>query len=601
MDWYISKQGVKAGPYSETQIQALLQEGRLAPNHLAWRFGLAGWTPIRKLSELRDLTSSHAQSAQLFHLVTVTETDRATARLPERASLKTRRDSYCARHWRGELSLPVSLWINGNLISLALAASVMAVAATDAVNEMPRWFAAGGVAYWLLLIVMTVWQLVGVWRSAGKYLAAGKSKCWGRLALAMVILGIFASIFSLSTVGVPQTMEFAQLALGRDPIGSYQLRLLRDATELEVSGAIIFGLTDEVAKTLDGNPEVKIIHLNSHGGRVGEARRLRDLIATRKLATFTAAGCFSACTLAYAAGERRLIGRNASLGFHQYAFPGVQQRAFRRQYEKDKNDWLARGIDRAFVERAYATAHNDLWRPEHAELFAARFVTGYPDSNEVAMSGNPDGQSTKLEAELSKHVLFATLKKHEPGVYRRVVAELKNGLKEGQSQAELQETLSPLAQSVYREKLPHASNIALLGFTDLFIEQTEALYNSDPALCYQYVYEAGQGGGAEINKSFSQELKEKEMFVLVEVIRSAAVQVPPAPAQEQVQQQLKAVFATLTERHGKKDVALLTNPARGKSNPAKMCVLTRELYQNIRKLPDEQSAMVLRFMFANAK
>jgi hypothetical protein len=600
MDWYISKQGVNAGPYSDTQIQALLLEGGLAPNHLAWRFGLAGWTPIRKLSELRGSTSSHAQSAPLFHLVAATETDRATARLPERASLNTRRDSYCARHWRGELSLPVSFWINGNFISLALVALVMAVAATDAVNEMPRWFAAGGVAYWLLLAVMTVWQLVGVWRSAGKYLAAGKSKCWGRSALAMVTLGIIASIFSLSTAGVPQSMEFVQLALGRDPIGSYQLRLSRDGTELEVSGAIIFGLTDEVAKTLDGNPKVMIIQLNSHGGRVGEARRLRNLIAARKLATFTATGCFSACTLAYAAGERRLIGRNARLGFHQYAFPGVRQRAFRRQYEMDKNDWLARGIDRAFVERAYATAHNDLWRPEHPELFAARFVTGYPDGKEVAMSGIPEEQSAKLEAELRKHVLFATLKEHEPGVYRRVVAELENGLKGGRSQAELRETLSPLAQSVYRKKLPYASNIALLGFTDLFIEQTEALYNSDPALCYQYVYGTGQGGGAEINRSFSQELKEKEMLVLVEVIRSTAAQVPPAPAKEQVQQQLKAVFAMLTERHGK-DVALLTNPARGKSVPAKMCVLTRELYQNIRKLPQEQSAMVLRFMFANAK
>jgi GYF domain 2 len=600
MDWYISKQGVTEGPYFDTQIQALLLEGHLAPNDLAWRFGLAGWTPIRKLSELSGSTSSHAESLPLFHLVAGTETDRATARLPERASSKTRRDSYCARHWRGELSLPISFWINGNFISLALVALVMAVAQTDAVNEMPRWFAAAGVAYWLLLAFMTVWQLVGVWRSAGKYLAAGKSKCWGRLALAMVVLGIIASIFSLSTAGVPQSMEFVQLALGRDSIGSYQLTLSRDATELEVSGAIIFGLTDEVAKTLDSNSKVVIIQLNSHGGRVGEARRLRNLIAARKLATFTATGCFSACTLAFAAGEHRLIGKNARLGFHQYAFPGVRQRAFRRQYEKDKNDWLERGIDRAFVERAYATAHNDLWRPEHTELFAARFVTGYPDGSEVAVSGIPDGQSAKLEAELRKHVLFAALKKHEPGVYRRVVAELGNGLKGGRSETELRETLSPLAQSVYRKKLPYASNIALLGFADLFIEQTQALYDSDPALCYQYVYGAGQGG-AEINESFSQELKEKEMFVLVEVIRSAVAQMPPAPAQEQVQQQLKAVFVTLTERHGKKDVALLTNPARGKSDPAKMCVLTRELYQNIRELPEEQSAMVLRFMFANAK
>ena len=600
MDWYISKQGIKEGPYSDAQIRALLQEGRLAPSHLAWRFGFAGWTPIRKISELRGPASFHAQSAQLFHLSTKAEADQPAARLAERASPKPRRDSYCARHWRGELSLPVSFWINGNLFSLALVALVMAVASTDAVNELPRWFAAGGVAYWSLLVVMSVWQLVGVWRSAGKYRATEKSKSWSRLARAMVILGGFASIYNLSTVGVPQTMEFAQLALGRDPLGSYQLRLLRDTTELEVSGAIVFGLSDEVAKTLDVNPRVKIIHLNSHGGRVGEARRLRDVITARKLTTFTAAGCFSACTLAYAAGEHRLIGRNASLGFHQYAFPGVHQSAFKRHYEKDKNDWLGRGIDRAFVERAYATPHDDLWRPEHPELFAARFVTGYPNSNEVAMSGIPDGQSGKLESELSKHVLFAALKEHEPGLYRRAVMELEHGLKAGRSEAEVREIVFPLAQSVYRKNLPRASNAALLRFTDLFIEQTRALYNADPALCYQYVYEAGQNTGADINKSFSPELKQKEISVMVEVIRSAAAHGTAPPAKEQVQQQLKAVFATLAERHGR-DVALLANPSQGKSDPAKMCVLTRELYQNIRNLPEEQSAMVLRFMFANAK
>jgi hypothetical protein len=387
---------------------------------------------------------------------------------------------------------------------------------------------------------MSLWQLVGIWRSTANYLAAGNSKSWGRLAQSMVVLGIFATAFSLSTVGVPQSMEFAQLALGRDPIGSYKLRLLRDATELEVSGAIVFGLTDEVTKALDGNPRVKIIHLNSHGGRVGEARKLRNLIAARKLSTFTAAGCFSACTLAYAAGAQRLLGKNASLGFHQYAFPGVHQSAFRRQYENDKNDWLARGIDRAFVERAFATPHDNLWRPEHPELFAARFVTGYPDNNEVAISGIPDGQSAKVQAELNKNILFAALREHEPSIYHRVVTELENGIKAGRSQAEVRETLLPLAQSVYRDKLPHASDTALFGFTDLFIEQTQALYNTDPALCYQYVYEANHGAGAAINRSLSKELKEKEMTVMAQVIRSAAGHRQPAPVKQQVQEQLKA-------------------------------------------------------------
>ena len=603
MDWYISKQGVKEGPYSEAQINAFLDDGRLTPNHLAWRFGLAGWTPIRRISALRGSASSSTPSNRLIELVELVkpiETDQPAARPAEGASSRIQLGSYCASHWRGELPLPVSFWINGNLISLALTALVMAVASTDAINRAPRWFSAGAVGYWVILAVMSLWQLVGIWRSAGNYLAAGNSKSWGRLAQSMVLLGIFATVFSLSTVGVPQTMEFAQLALGRDPIGSYKLRLLRGATELEVSGAIVFGLTDEVADALNQNPKVKMIHLNSHGGRVGEARKLRNLIAARKLSTFTAAGCFSACTLAYAAGAQRLLGRNASLGFHQYAFPGVHQSAFRRQYEKDKSDWLARGVDRAFVERAFATPHDSLWRPEHPELFAARFVTGYPDSNETAISGIPDGQSAKVEAELSKNVLFAALKEHEPRIYLRVVTELENGVKAGRSQAELRETLLPVAQSVYREKLPHASNTALFGFTDLFIEQTQALYDTDPALCYQYVYEANHGAGAGINGSFSKELKEKEMTVMAQVIRSAARHREPAPAKQQVQEQLKAVFATLTEHHGK-DVALLANPARGKFDPAKMCVLTRELYQSIRKLPEEQSAMVLRFMFANAK
>jgi hypothetical protein len=389
MDWYISKQGAKEGPYSIAQIHALLRQGRLAVNHLAECFGHAGWTAIGNISELQGSGPPQAPRIKPVYLSPANEVDQQAAPLRQSISLKTPPISYWARHWRGALSLPVSFWINGNALSAALVALVMATASTDAASELPRWFSAAGVAYWLSLLLLTVWQLVGVWRSAANHLAHGKSRCWGRLAQGMVIFGIFASIISLTTAGLPQSIEFAQLALGRDPVGSYQLRLSRDATEIEVSGAIVFGLTEEIARTLRTQPAVKMIVLNSHGGRVGEARKLRDFITARKLTTFTSAGCFSACTLAYAAGERRLIGKNASLGFHQYAFPGVQQSAFHRQYEKDKSDWLARGFDRAFIERAYATPHEDLWQPEHRELFTARFVTGYAPANEMVISEIP--------------------------------------------------------------------------------------------------------------------------------------------------------------------------------------------------------------------
>jgi hypothetical protein len=114
-------------------------------------------------------------------------------------------------------------------------------------------------------------------------------------------VGLIVAISQFTTVGVPQIQEFAKIAIGNDPVGTYQLRVLRDATELEIAGAIVFGLTDDVSRTLDAHPTIHIVHLNSQGGRVAEARQLRDLIASRGLTTYTASGCFSGCVIAYAA------------------------------------------------------------------------------------------------------------------------------------------------------------------------------------------------------------------------------------------------------------------------------------------------------------
>ncbi len=597
MDWYVSRQGLKRGPFSEAQIRALLHDGDLAPHHLGWRFGLAGWTPLANIGEFQSSGSAPGTGEQYKNVAL----RRLLAAVRNKGSDEPGQESsYCVRHWRGELSLAVSFWINGNLPSLALITLVFALTQTDIVNQAPRWFSAGGVFFWCLLAVITVWQLVGVWRSAGNYLAGGQPKYWGRLAQAMVILSILASAFGFASVGLPQSMEFAKLALGRDPVGSYQLSLLRQGTELEISGAIVFGLTGEVAKMLDAHPKVKIIHLNSNGGRIREARMLRDLIASRKLATFTSTGCFSACTLAYAAGERRLISKNASLGFHQYAFPGTHQSAFRYQHEKDKSDWLARGVDRAFVDRAYATPHDDLWRPAHQVLIGARFVTGYPDSEEVAMSDDQHKNIAGLGSETSNQALLTALKDHEPAVYRRAFAKLQTGSKKENSQAEIWDLLLPIARTVYRKNLPRASDVALLRFTDLFIEQTQALYDTDPRLCYQYVYASRQNADADFDRHFSQALKQKEISVLVEVIRSAATLSTQVQIKDQVQHKVEEIFAALMERHGS-SVALLANPARGEPRAAEMCVFTRELYQAIRRLPEIDSATVLRFMFANAK
>jgi hypothetical protein len=272
--------------------------------------------------------------------------------------------------------LPISFWVNGVLLNIGLTALLFVIPWGELTPKSPKLTAAGIVLLWPLSAFLAGWQLLGIWRSANNYLRQGKSRIWSNLAKVAVVLSLAKTTVDFSTIGIPQVMQFSKIALGNDPLGTYEIRVLNDS-ELEMDGAIVFGLTDRVEAMLDSNPKIQSIRLNSSGGRISEARRLRDLIDARRLSTSTTSSCLSACTFAFVAGKSRLVARGASLGFHKYAYPGVHGRDLGAQYERDKQDWLARGVAQTMVERAFATPHNEMWQPTHQELLAWGVVTGY--------------------------------------------------------------------------------------------------------------------------------------------------------------------------------------------------------------------------------
>jgi hypothetical protein len=523
-----------------------------------------------------------------------------SSHVPYGLSSKPHRGFYILRHWRGELPLPVSYWLNGVVVSAVFAMAIKITPWDTFVSRSPKLYSIAAIALWILLAIATTWQLVGIWRSSKNYLRQGKSRFWGNLAKIAVALGLISGMTSFISVGIPQISEYAKIATGNDPMGTYQLRVLRDATEIEISGAIVFGLTDDVRRILDSHPTVNIIHLNSEGGRVSEARKLRDLIDARELTTYTASGCFSACTLAYVAGRKRLIAEGANLGFHQYSFPGIKGSDIPFEYEKDKKDWHARGISEDFINRAFSTPNNELWKPSHRELFQAGFVTGYPESDDVAVTGFKLGDLESIEAEFAKIPLFSALKTYEPETYHSMLSEMRSGLQKGRSLAELREKTLPLMQSVYMQRLPCASNSALRSFTALMLEQMDVLYSVDTALCYEFIYGRGLTARLDITKYFSKELQEKEFLVIEEIIRSAATQKYQPPQEKEIERQRAVVLKALSRRYGD-DVKMLADPELGKNNKAKMCQLTYDLYETILGLPERDSGPLLRFMFASEK
>jgi hypothetical protein len=365
--WYIARNGERRGPFDELQFRQLIESGDLLPDDRVWHTGLSEWRraaempglfapplPIEKVtSATTDSGSSEIQGNRIEN-----EQISESTRENRSQQLKFANDqpanwsaSYIVRHWRGELSLAQSYWVNSVLITIILLIAIKSVQGTIDIADRPTLVSLTGIAVWVIVFLVTPWQTVGLWRSASKHIRTTKKVFWPRVIQCLVIAGIFQSINTFLTMAWPQINLLARIAVGSDPYGRYAIRVLRQGTEIEVSGPIVFGLTDDIRTQLDANPNIRVIHLNSIGGRIGEARKLRNLISSRRLITYTSQGCASACVTAFLGGSSRVLREGAKLGFHRPALPGLKDNDIQSQVEIDKRLFLSAGIDSSFVDR----------------------------------------------------------------------------------------------------------------------------------------------------------------------------------------------------------------------------------------------------------
>jgi hypothetical protein len=117
--------------------------------------------------------------------------------------------NYIPKHWRGELSLPISFWVNGIAVSALLA---MVDNIGDKVVELyllvrlspfydPTLYnSLASEGSWLLAAIMiwpavSIWQVVGIWRSATRYQRDQTHEWpWGNVAKFVVVMSAVAFI-----------------------------------------------------------------------------------------------------------------------------------------------------------------------------------------------------------------------------------------------------------------------------------------------------------------------------------------------------------------------------------------------------------------------
>jgi len=101
--------------------------------------------------------------------------------------MSAEKSHYIKRHWKGELSLAKSFWIN-YLLLFVLYLPVSTLFLIFVLPNVPRFlFFPLATVMALVSVAFFIWQIVGVWRAATTYDSV-ENKSWGKAAKGFVIV-----------------------------------------------------------------------------------------------------------------------------------------------------------------------------------------------------------------------------------------------------------------------------------------------------------------------------------------------------------------------------------------------------------------------------
>lgn len=431
------------------------------------------------------------------------------------------RRNYFVRHWRGELPLGITYWRNGGLGALLASHLIQVTGYFLGLSEAKDLYLVGFAALWLIACLLGTWQLVGIWRASNWPARHGGLQDGAALAKFGAAVGALFWVVLFVSMGVPTFRAALDQERWLEANAHWEVRVLRDGAELEVSGGIGRGFAHDLQRALDVNPAVRVVHLNlGAGGLIAEAKSARELLRTRALSTYVSASCVSACTLVFLGGQRRFFKQGAKLGFHAPSAPGIDGYELTQFLGRERAYLISVGVSPEFAARVVATSSEMMWYPTAEELTSSGVVTEVTSGDSFAFSSGakpPDLQ--RMRALLQQHRVYRALERSEPEVYAKILQVMYEGLSRGESMQEMSDRTGSLLTSSFKRALPHASDAALLRFGKLKVTELSELQRVDPEGCDR-VLKGKTASTEEAARSFSAAMRSEELEVMADVIES---------------------------------------------------------------------------------
>ena len=442
-------------------------------------------------------------------------TDAAAEAVPER------RGNYFVRHWRGELSLPLSFWVNGIVLTLAI--NVVMFALAQWVNGLEaglRLISAGVILFFFGLFAFFVWAIVGIWRSAGHHKQRGGSAGWANVARATMCLWMLSFAAQIHGTYLPQLKTYGLIAIGHDPLGApADITLSEDGKAVIVRGTLTTGIAARFAAVLNGAPGAGTVVLQSNGGRMLEARAMASAIRRRGLNTYVEHQCLSACTLLLIAGRDRAMEPNAQIGFHAFSFPGVD---FDSENNPARAVYAAAGISEDFIRHAMTIPAAQMWYPTLHELVSAGVITRQTLGGETTASFSEIASKAALRDAMDALPVFSALKRHQPALFDRVVDAAWSERTRGGSDAQISQAGRNVLMTALPGILRTASPATVAGYFTIGSEELVAAKAVSDEACDRLIH-----GELDIGRVLPEQFLTRELAVLQQAIEDNPGAAPP--------------------------------------------------------------------------
>ncbi|ALM82094.1 ATP-dependent Clp protease proteolytic subunit [Bordetella sp. N] len=502
-----------------------------------------------------------------------------------------RRGNYFLRHWRGQLSLWVTFWINGFVFGLLFLCLHAYVSLSMKGTAPLQWLSLESVAALALGLLGLLWWGVGMWRCADRRLAGG----WARKRALMVQIMLVCLAWLTLEIGTTMpwgpVKDLALLSIGKDVLGGdLQVKPAPDGKSVILVGFLHLGAAERARQALDAAPQAKTVVLSSPGGRLQEGELLANLVKARGLDTYVDEYCASACTYAFLAGHERAATPNARIGFHR-PFSPFGGKAIDLLASEDMMDrYREAGLPDWFIKRIADTPSETVWYPTQQQLVDAKVVTRMSLGGEANRYGLLKDKDSLLRI-VRREPIFQAYDRRFPGTIDRAVAQGWAVQQRGGNDGEIMTAMRGVVAASLPGLLQETDVPGLERFSRLVLSELNAARAVSPQACVQVTE-----GSLDITMALPPAIAEEEVAVVTQLLDAPPTR-SPAPRGKTAREAMRAVSGAMPA--SLRDA--LTDEQGHKNQPGLLCNAYISFYETLLKQPPVTRDLALQAMFRGEK